>query len=106
MDAPTMKGGILMQIDSKDLERAIEKVVQSKHHKRKKREFSKCIMLFLSIICGATWIAATVAWFLWREFPTELVEYTQWFFVAAAAYMVKSGYENRAKIMRQREGDD
>jgi len=98
-----MKGGILMQIDPKDLERAIEKVMYSNRHPhRRKMEFSKCIMLFISIICGATWIAATVAWFLWREFPTELVEYTQWFFVAAAAYMVKSGYENRAKILKQR----
>lgn len=65
----------------------------------KNLEFSKQLMFFASLLCAATWIASTVAWFLWREFPSDLVQYTIWFYGAAfASYMAKSCYENKCKI--------
>ena len=63
-----------------------------------KTEFSKGLIKFLCTLCGGTWVVATVSWFMWREFPHELVQYTSWFFGAVIAYYAKSCYENRAKI--------
>ena len=95
-----------MHIDPKDLDRAVEKALYARQNPpRKKVEFSKILMAFIGLICGGSWVIAAVAWLMWREFPAELVQYTQWFFVTAAAYMVKSGYENRAKISN-RDGDE
>ena len=73
-------------------------------HKHK-MEFSKCILIFASVICAGTWVIAVVSWLLWREFPAELVQYTGWFFGAVAAYMGKSAYENKPKIMNGQDGD-
>ena len=95
-----------MNISIEELTRAIEKTTHAQRYPPKRNlEFSKIIMIFISVLCGGTWLIAAVAWFLWREFPVELVEYTKWFFVAAAAYMLKSGYENHAKIKNGREGN-
>ena len=71
--------------------------------RKRKIEFSKLLMIFAVLLCGGTWIVATTAWILWREFPTELVEYTGWFLGAIIAYMFKSGYENKSKIMRRED---
>lgn len=72
--------------------------------KPKKREFSKTLMLFASVLVAATWIAAAASWFMWQEFPYELVRYTTWFYgTAIAFYMGKSGYENREKIKKGRD---
>ena len=68
-------------------------------------EFSKWLMLFAVVLCGGTWIVAAIAWLMWREFPSELVQYTGWFFGAVIAYMFKSGYENKSKIERGWDGD-
>ena len=73
-------------------------------NRRKKLEFSKCILIFASIVCAGAWFAAAMSWFIWREFPAELVQHTGWFFGAIAAYMGKSGYENREKIRAKKEG--
>ena len=64
----------------------------------KKTEFSKCILIFAACICAATWVIAAVSWLMWRDFPTEMVQYTGWFFGAVAAYMGKTAYENKPKI--------
>ena len=73
--------------------------------RKKKMEFSKWLMLFAVILCAGTWTIAAISWLLWREFPAELVQYTAWFFGATIAYMLKSGYENKAKIQKG-DGED
>ena len=89
----------------------LRKVAQIYHdikRGRRKRgmEFSKCILIFAAVICAGTWIVTAVSWFLWRDFPYELVRYTGWFFGAVAAYMGKTAYENKPKIEGRREDGD
>jgi hypothetical protein len=69
---------------------------------RKGLEFSKWLMVFAVVICGGTWVVAAASWLMWREYPAELVQFTTWFFGALIAYMLKSGYENKSKIERER----
>ena len=91
-----------MNVD--DFKRAMTEVMSENNapQKRKQKkgvEFSKWIMVLGFILCGGTWVVAAASWLLWREFPAELIEYTAWYFGAVIAYMFKSGYENRAKIL-------
>ena len=72
--------------------------------RKKGMEFSKWLMLFAVLLCAGTWTVAAVSWILWREFPADLVQYTAWFFGALIAYMVKSGYENKSKIEKGKDG--
>ena len=77
------------------------------HRPKQGMEFSKRLMIFAAVLCGATWLVAAVSWFAWREFPAELTQYTIWFFGAALpCYMLKTGYENREKIKSGKEGRD
>jgi len=72
---------------------------------RRKLEFSKWLMLFAAGLCAATWVIVAVSWFLGMEFPAELIQYTVWFFGAALpSYMIKTGYENKPKILKGQEG--
>jgi hypothetical protein len=86
--------------------RALREHDRQDHAPRKmKKEFSKLLMIFAAGLCAATWVAAAISWFLWREFPAELTQYTIWFFGAAMpSYMLKTGYENKPKIEGRREG--
>lgn len=72
---------------------------------KRKTEFSKLIIALGFIFCIGTWIVAVVSWFLWREFPSELTQYTIWYFGTVIAYMIKSGYENKAKINGRKDGN-
>jgi len=66
---------------------------------KKTMDFSKFLMIFATVLCTVTWIASVVAWFLWREFPEDITQYSIWFYgTSLVVYMAKSGYENKAKI--------
>src|SRR5215469_2045956 len=93
-----------------DFERAVLQVIRNNNllsrFRRKKIEFSKCLMVFASTICAGTWLVSAISWFVWREFPFEAVQYTLGFFGAVAAYMGKSAYENKPKIQNQKPDDN
>ena len=68
---------------------------------RTRMEFSKKLMIYASVMYGATWIVAVVSWFAFGETPRELISYTTWLYGAAiATYSGKSAYENKPKISR------
>ena len=79
-----------------------KKEVTTSH--KPKLEFSKWLMLFAVILCAGTWVVAAASWVLLGEFPAELVQYTAWFFGALIAYMGKSAYENKPKILKGQGG--
>jgi len=64
-------------------------------------EFSKKLMIYASIMYGATWVVTVISWFALGEVPRELISYTTWLYGAAiATYSGKSAYENKPKIVR------
>jgi len=68
---------------------------------KKGTEFSKKLMIFASVMYGATWVVAVISWFALGETPRELISYTTWLYGAAlATYSGKSAYENKPKIAR------
>ena len=59
---------------------------------------SKGIIIFCSVLYGLTWIVMTISWFMYREFPTEIKEYSTYMYsIAIAVYFGKSAYENGKK---------
>ena len=81
-----------------EIKQAFATAMRKPHHE-KKLEFSKRLMIVASVLCSGTWIASALAWFIWREFPYDLVQYTVWFYGATfALYMAKACYENKLKI--------
>lgn len=63
----------------------------SEHHRL---EFSKKIIIFASVIYALTWVVMVVSWFLYRDFPMEIKEFTTYIYgVAIAFYFGKSAYE-------------
>ena len=66
---------------------------------KKKPEFSKKLIIFVSAIFATTWGVALYSWFVGREIPWQLVEIVNWLFGAVAvSYCCKSAYENKFKI--------
>ena len=68
-------------------------------HIKQKMEFSKKLMLFMSLIFAATWGLAVYSWIVGGEFPWELVEFVNLLYGASfVSYCGKSAYENKYKI--------
>ena len=68
-------------------------------HIKQKMEFSKKLMIFLSLIFATTWGLAVYSWFAGGEFPWALVEFVNWLYGASfVSYCGKSAYENKCKI--------
>ena len=75
----------------------IKELLKSTTQPKRKTEFSKWVIVFVGAFCTATWVVAVISWFMWRDFPHEIVQYTGWFAGTLIAYMLKSGYENATK---------
>ena len=59
---------------------------------------SKKIMIYCSVLYGLTWFIMALSWFLFREIPTEIKEYTTYVYsIAIAVYFGKTAYENGKK---------
>ena len=70
-------------------------------HIKQKMEFSKKLMIFVSVIFAATWGIAVYSWIAGGEFPWQLVEFVNWLYGACfVSYCGKSAYENKCKIER------
>ena len=68
-------------------------------HIKQKMEFSKKLMIFLSVIFAATWGIAVYSWFAGGEIPWQLIEFVNWMYGASfVSYCGKSAYENKFKI--------
>ena len=87
-----------------ETEKIIEEILK-KTQAKKKLEFSKLVIIFVGIFCMATWAVAVISWFMWQQFPHEIVQYTGWFAGTAIAYMCKTAYENKPKIEKGGQND-
>ena len=57
-------------------------------------EFSKKIMVFASVLYGATWTVVVFSWFSLGEIPLYLIQFATWLYGAAfVSYCCKSAYE-------------
>ena len=64
-----------------------------------KREFSKKLMIFASVMYAATWLVAVFSWFHLGKIPWELIQNASWLYGATfVSYCGKSAYENKPKI--------
>ena len=64
----------------------------------RKTNLSRQIMIYCSILYGCTWIVMVVSWFMYRELPIEIKEYTTYVYsIAIAVYFGKTAYENGKK---------
>ena len=66
---------------------------------KQEMEFSKKLMIFVSLIFAATWCVAVFSWIVSGELPGELLEFVNWLYGASfVSYCGKSAYENKYKI--------
>ena len=66
---------------------------------KEKIEFSKKLMIFVSLIFALTWCVAVFSWIVSGELPGELLEFVNWLYGASfVSYCGKSAYENKCKI--------
>jgi|GEM_PF-1290617 len=69
-----------------------------------KMEFSKKLILGASIFYVLMGIASFISWFVFGEWPYEVIEFFAWPTGAAiVSYMGKTAYENKAKIEKWKE---
>jgi len=89
--------------DSKD-EKVIHVVVQDPN-KKPKMEFSKKLIVGASIYFALFGIASFVMWVLTGDWPREIAVFFVGPIIGLISYMIKSGYENKAKILNgKKEG--
>ena len=70
----------------------------TKKNPRPKMEFSKKLILGVLIFAGVFCMISVTAWFLKGDWPREIAEFFIWPFLGTIGYMLKSAYENKAKI--------
>jgi len=61
-------------------------------------EFSKRLLIGVLFFVGVFCIISTIAWFTTGDWPREIAEFFIWPIIAVVSYMLKSAYENKAKI--------
>ena len=61
-------------------------------------EFSKKLLIGVLSFVGVFCIVSTAAWFLTGDWPREIAEFFIWPIIAVVSYMLKTAYENKAKI--------
>jgi len=97
-----------------DLERAAELAIQKfvetqkttqmtifqKSHEKPKMDFSKKLIIAVSVFYACMGIFCLVAWYLLGDWPQEIAEFFLWPIIAVASYMLKSGYENKYRIQK------
>lgn len=106
MGALGLRGRKLVDIETiKIIVRETCNVVENSYAQMQKpREFSKCVIIFASVMFALTWIVGAVSWFMWREFPAELAQLvTALYGVALAIYGAKAGIENHTKIKKDKD---
>jgi len=81
---------------------ALEK--QPKQHPPR-MEFSKKLLIGVLFFAGFFCIISTIAWLIKGDWPKEIVEFFIWPFLGTIGYMLKSAYENKAKIQGGRKDD-
>jgi len=68
-------------------------------HIKQEMEFSKKLMIFVSLVFALTWCVAVFSWIASGELPGELLEFVNWLYGASfVSYCGKSAYENKYKI--------
>ena len=101
-------------MNTAEIEKAIEKTLNARQvhptwqltvpgisHSRAKMEFSKKLIIGASIFYGIMCVIALMSWFLFGEWPQEIIEHFSWPYAAViTGYMCKSAYENKPKIQR------
>ena len=97
IDIPEIKQAVLDALDERGIRKPPLRQI------KKKLEFSKKLIIFVSAIFATTWGIGLYAWFVGLEIPWQLFEIVNWLFGAVAiAYCGKSAYENGCRI---KEGD-
>jgi hypothetical protein len=68
-------------------------------------EFSKKLLIGVLFFSGLFCIISTVSWLTMGDWPKEIAEFFIWPFLGTISYMLKSAYENKAKIEGGRKHD-
>lgn len=99
-----------MQAKTIDCEKLVGEAVAREFGKRVKKgklQLSQKLVVFASAIYALTWCAAVYSWFTANNAPDKLLEFTTALYAAALAmYSGKTAYENRAKIVHYKGGDE
>jgi hypothetical protein len=88
-------------MDSKDVEKTVVEALYKygvRPSQAPRMEFSKKLILGASIFVGLFCIVSVLIWIFTGDWPREIAEFFIWPFIGIASYMIKSGYENKAKI--------
>jgi len=89
-------------MDSNEIKKAMIEALGALDRKSSRHpprtEFSKKLLVGVLVFVGLFCIVSTVAWFLMDDWPREIAEFFIWPIIAVVSYMLKSAYENRAKI--------
>jgi len=86
----------------------IETVKECNKQQKPKMEFSKKLIIGASIYFALFGIVSVVLWILLGEWPWEIAAFFAGPVITLITYLVKSGYENKAKIENckcQKEGN-
>lgn len=75
-----------------------ETVEECSKQRPQRMEFSKKLIIGASIFYALMGIACLVLWVLLGEWPYEIAIFFVSPILGIASYMIKSGYENKAKI--------
>ena len=87
------------EVDPITIEMIVTKTIEKCNDLQPQRmEFSKKLIIGASIYFALFGIASYVIWILTGDWPREIAVFFIGPVVALISYMVKSGYENKAKI--------
>ena len=71
-----------------------------------KREFSKNLMIFASVMYAVTWVVLVLSWFIIGEMPEGIKTYATWLYGAVmGVYGAKAYGENRLKIQNGKDDE-
>jgi len=90
--------------DGKD-ENVVYRVVVQESNTKPKTEFSKKLIIGASIYFALFGIASFVMWVLTGDWPREIAIFFIGPIIGLVSYMIKSGYENRAKIQNGKKDE-
>jgi len=82
----------------------MEAMDECAQQKPPKMQFSKKLILGASIFFALFGIASFVLWVVTGSWPQEIAEFFIWPIIGLVSYMLKSGYENKAKIDKGKKG--
>ena len=86
-------------MDENDVKKIVAEIITRSHPPPKpKMEFSKKLILGTLIYVGLFCAVSVAFWFIFDDWPREIAEFFIGPFIVIAVYMIKTAFENKAKI--------